>query len=404
MVILKNDFKTIQLAAYFTDLDEQHTLLYRFLLSRLLASHTPSLDTKRRMNEHLEFLYGAYFSTNIYRLSDLNVIRIALTFPDPKIVEDATLLKRAASLFASVIDRRDSFKADLFREEVRMIKEQWETLKDRKRLYAQMEFYRHFFKGDSYAIPVSGSREQLETVRLDGLYAYYRDVFLNNPRIFIASGRISSKEEADLRALFSAKEKRNERTPNLSFREPRKELLKVEERTDMQQAILRIGYHIPVFRDDPLYTATVILDFVIGGYPESRLFKEIREKAGLCYDIQSAYDPYKGVLMVSSGVDSSLRDQALRRIREEVERVRSDGITESELSSASMYYINYLRSSLDRQAVLTHRAFIKEVLGRDESVEERIVAIRNTTIAEVRRAAEKLTIDTVYVLYGGEGT
>jgi len=51
--------------------------------------------------------------------------------------------------------------------------------------------------------------------------------------------------------------------------------------------------------------------------------------------------------------------------------------------------------------VLTHKAFIKEILGRDESIETRIECIRKTTMDDVRDAAFRLTIDTVYVLYGG---
>ncbi len=369
MIILNNDFKTIQLAAYFTDQDEQHTRLYRFLLPRLLTSHTPSIGTKKKMNEHLEFLYGAYFTTNIHRLSNLNVIQIALTFPDPKIIEDASLLHKAATLFHDVLYDRPFFKEELFNEEIRMLKEQWDTLKDRKRLYAQMQFHKHFFKGDAYAAPISGRRSELKSASADGLHAYYEDVFLNNPRTFVMSGRINREEEDDLRALFQD-EKKNEHELRLFFRKPRKKLLTIEDQTDMKQAILKIGYHVPIYRDDSLYTAAMILNLVIGGYPESRLFKEIREKEGLCYDIQSGYDPYKGVLMISSGVDVSMRGKALEGIRNEIEKVKNHGITEDDLRSASMYYENHVKSSLDRQSVLTHKAFIKDILGRDESIEE----------------------------------
>lgn len=401
MIVLINDFKTIQFAAYFTDLDEQRTRLYRFLLSRLLASHTASFDTKKKMNEHLEFLYGAYFTTHIHRMSNLNVIQVTMTFPDPKIIEDASLMRRAATLFHDVIFDHQLFEEDLFNEETRMLKEQWDTLKDRKRLYAEMQFHKHFFKGDAYANPVSGKRSDLRHVDAKGLFAYYKDVFLHNPRTIVMSGRIGSEEERHLRELFS-EETKNEHELKLFFRKPRKQTLMIEDRTDMKQAILKIGYHLPIHRDDDLYTAAMILNLIIGGFPESRLFKEIREKEGLCYDIQSSYDPYKGVFMISSGVDLSMRNKALSRIRDEIDRVRKTGITQDELRSAAMYYENRIKSSLDRQSVLTHKAFIKDILGRDESIEERLEYIRKTTSHDVIRAAEKLTIDTVYVLHGGD--
>lgn len=217
------------------------------------------------------------------------------------------------------------------------------------------------------------------------------------------SGRIDQDEERHLRALFQ-EGKRNEHGLKLFFRKPRRSVLTVEDQTDMKQAILKLGYHLPIYRDDPLYTAAMMLNLIIGGYPESRLFKEIREKEGLCYDIHSGYDSYKGVLMVSSGVDSSMKDTALERIKDSIDIVKEKGITQADLSSASMYYESQIKSSLDRQSVLTHKAFIKDILGRDESIEERLDSIRKTTLDDVFRAAEKLTIDTVYVLFGGVET
>ena len=176
----------------------------------------------------------------------------------------------------------------------------------------------------------------------------------------------------------------------------------IEEKTDMQQAIIKLGYHFPIFRNDSLYNTAVLIDTVLGGYAESRLFKEIREKEGLCYDVSSSYDYYKGVLTISSGVDLKQKDRALEAIRKLVQVMVAQGITEDELKHAKSYYAHQVKSSLDSQSVLTKRAFIRDLLNHHETFEEKLLAIKNVTMDDFNKALHLLTLDTIYILYGGE--
>src|SRR3989339_924563 len=126
MLLIQNDFKTIQFAIYFTDLDEEDTRVYRFLLPKLLTSHTNRLSTKMMMSEKMEDLYGAYFKTKVESIGNLSVISIILTIVDPKIVEDDHLLDEALSLLNEVLFERATFNREIFDEEKRRIIEQWE--------------------------------------------------------------------------------------------------------------------------------------------------------------------------------------------------------------------------------------------------------------------------------------
>ncbi|MBN2299925.1 MAG: insulinase family protein [Acholeplasmataceae bacterium] len=400
MLLIKNDFKTIQFAIYFTDLDKEETSVYRFLLPRLLTSHTNQYINKTKMNEKLEDLYGAYFKTRIERIGNLSVVSIVLTIVDPLIVDDDRLINDALELLNQVLYEHDLFNEDLFLEEKRMIIEQWETLYDKKRLYAQTKFYEHFFKDDSYGYPISGSLKDIKKLTVQKLYQYYKDVFLNNSKKMIVNGRISNQHIEKIESMM-LHDSHMEHPFIAKFR-PSRELLIVEEETKMQQAILKLGYHFPVFREDRLFHAAVLLDTILGGYPESRLFKIIREKEGLCYDISSSYDFYKGVLIISSGVDHLQKDRALTAIKELVIELIENGIHEDELKNAKAYYEYQIKSSLDSQSFLTKRAFIRDLMNHNETIEQRLEAIENVTIKDVEESLRKITLDTIYVLYGGQ--
>jgi len=398
MLFIKNDFKTVQFAVYFTDLDEDKTRVYRFLLPRLLTSHTNQLINKTLMSEKLEDLYGAYFKSRVERIGNLSVVSIILTIVDPLIVEDDQLMSKAIELFNQVIYDHDFFDKDLFLEEKRMIIEQWETLHDKKRLYAQTKFFEHFFKGDAYGTPLSGSLSDIKKMTIQKLESYYKDVFLKNTKKFVVNGRVSDDDQLKLEGILE--HDLELKHPFITSFRPARELLVIEEETQMKQAILKLGYHFPVFREDYLYHAAILLDTILGGYPESRLFQEIREKEGLCYDISSNYDFYKGVIMISSGVDLTQKNKALEAIKQLVVQMINDGVTEEELLHAKAYYTHQIKNSLDNQSFLTKRAFIRELLNHEETIEERLEALNKVTIDDIKTLLDLIKLDTVYILHG----
>ena len=400
MLFVNNDFKTIQLSIYFTDLDEKESSVYRFLLPKLITTHTDAISSKKLMSEKLEDLYGAYFKSRVERIGNLSVASIQMTFVNPKIIEDNRLFDQALELFHQVIFDHKTFNVDIFEEEKRMLLEQWETIKDKKRIYAVNQFNHYFFDKDTYGYPISGTYKDIKKLSVEKVNAYYQNVLLKNNVRLIANGDLS-EEQMDKIKQFGLQKTALITPLKLQFRGPRK-AIEIKEETKMQQAILKIGYHFPIFRNDPLYYPAILLDDILGGYPESRLFQDIREKQGLCYDISSNYDPYKGVLFISSGVDLKHMDHALESVKRLVNELIHEGITPTELEHAKAYFSHELKSSLDSQGIQTRRIFLKDILGFNETIEEKLIAIEKVTIESLKAAAQYLTLDTVYILHGGE--
>lgn len=398
MLVLKNDFKTIQIAVYFTDLETPDTRVYRFLLPKLMVSGTDQTPTRLMMSRRLEQLYGAYIKPRTERIGNLSIMSLTMTIADPKIVGDMKLWKDAIALMKEVLDDHQVFNEEIFDEEKRMLIEQWETLKDKKRAYANHQFQRLFFENDFYGAPITGSLEQIKKTTLKGLTEYYQRIQNQQAKTMILNGNIDDQMQDELINSLGSNIAFTQ-TFRTGFRAPRP-LVKQVEKTVMKQAIVNMGYILPIFRKDELYDAAVILDTILGGYPESRLFKEIREKEGLCYDVSSNYDHYKGVLMITSGIDLSKVDFAIDRIQRLVEDMKNEGITLDELDHAKAYYIHQIKASLDSQSTLTKRAYIRDLLHYQETVEERIEHISKVTVDDVKHALKLLIIDTIYVLEG----
>ncbi len=399
MIEIKNEFKTIQFALFFTDYDEKDTRVYRFLLPKLLTSHSNTYKTKVLMQKHLEDLYGARINTRSEHHANLSVMSFVFTIVDPIIVEDENLIDQSIKLLNDIFVDRTYFDEAIFQEEKRLLIEQWETLKDHKRVYANVEFGKAFFGDDLSGYPLSGTLEDIKKLTLSNLIDYYQNNFFNNEIKVIVNGHIED-HLSTIKSKLLIKSKNKDLNIKFNFRDL-KQINQIQEETNMNQAIIKLGYQLPVFRFDPLYEAALCVDTILGGYPESRLFREIRERQGLCYDISSNYDFYKGILVISSGVAKHQKDYALAEIIKEVNYLKENDIDYEELDHAKAYLIHQIKSSLDSQSYMTKRQYFVDIFKDNTTTEKRIENIRNVSIQDIKKVIDILQLDTTYILYGG---
>ena len=91
-----------------------------------------------------------------------------------------------------------------------------------------------------------------------------------------------------------------------------------------------------VSMDDEMYYAFVLMNSIFGGSMSSRLFQNIREEKGLAYSVCSmnVFSSYWGFFSIYAGVAHEKAEDALAGIKEELDLLRSKGVTAEELSMA----------------------------------------------------------------------
>jgi predicted Zn-dependent peptidase len=374
--------------------------VYRFLLSKLLISHTKTYPTKALMHKKLEELYGASLYARVERHANLNIVGVVFTCVNPLIVKDDVLLNEIIELINDMFVNRTYFDEDIFLEEKRLLVEQFDSIKDNKRVYANYEFTKLLFGNDLYGYPLPGRIEDIKKVKSEDVIEYYKNEFLNQDIKIYVNGHI--QEYVNMfksKCLIEEKDKHFD--IDFSFRKARPHVYK-EELTKMNQAIIKLGYIIDVYRCDPLYEAALCFDLILGGYPESRLFKEIRENQALCYDVSSGYDYYKGVLVITSGVAKDKKDYALNEIKKLVEDFKVNEITLDELNHAKGYIKHQIQSSMDHQSYLTKSMFLKRILKENVTTQERLERLEKVKLEDVIKISKSILLDTSYALYGGD--
>ena len=158
------------------------------------------------------------------------------------------------------------------------------------------------------------------------------------------------------------------------------------------QAHLCVG--VPALaRDDPETWTLELLNTVLGDGASSRLFLQVREEAGLAYDVHSFQTDYAdcGVLGVYAGVDPNDLGAALRAILTELARLRDEPVPRDELDKAKAYCRGRLELRLEESRHLASWLGVQEALhDRVLTLEDALAELAAVTPERMQALAQRL--------------
>lgn len=168
---------------------------------------------------------------------------------------------------------------------------------------------------------------------------------------------------------------------------------------DVTQAKLAMGYRA-ASEDSP---ALLLANLIFGGYSNSKLFLNVREKLSLCYYASSGYHRSKGIITVSSGIEAQNYEVARREIAAQLEAVQNGDFEPWELEGARSCMLSSLRSREDSAGRLEEYYLGQAATGLWEDTDALIAQLEAVTPERVAEAARSIRLDTVYFLTGKEG-
>jgi len=187
--------------------------------------------------------------------------------------------------------------------------------------------------------PGEGYEETVETLGRDQVLEAYKRFYRPENMIIAAVGNLDSKKfmkevEKRLKRVKAAGKKLTVELPAITLVEPRTKLNYKESST----AWIVVTYPAPGPSQND-YLPAQVLDSVLGGSMNSRLFTELRDKKGLGYQVGSFYAGYSRDAFVGAyiGTRPDQFEVAKDAILEEVGKLRSAGITDEELVNTKTY-------------------------------------------------------------------
>jgi predicted Zn-dependent peptidase len=297
----------------------------------------------------------------------------------------ASDLPLAVTLLSDLVTEAQNTAADLDSERTVVLEEI--AMRDDEPSDAVHDLFAETLFGDTpLGRSVLGTVESIEGLTRDDVDGWYRSRYAVPSIVVTAAGRVDHQQVLDLvMAAFGNRLSGDTRPAPLRLGEgaparPARSTGLISRRTE--QTHLLLGAPAMGRLDDRRYAAAV-LDAAVGGGMSSRLFQEIREKRGLVYSVGSALSHYAGAgaFSVYAGCSKKRVPEVLRLIREELDRVASEGITAEEvarsrgqLKGGMVLGLEDTGSRMSRlgKSELSYGEYlpVREVLGRLDAVDE----------------------------------
>jgi predicted Zn-dependent peptidase len=182
--------------------------------------------------------------------------------------------------------------------------------------------------------------------------------------------------------------------------EPRRETVKMQ----VNQAKLVMGFRLPAAEPDGKAVMTArMLSALWGGSPQSLLFRQVREKMGLCYYCQTGYDRLKGVMTVDSGVDVANVKLAETAILEQLDRIKKGDFSDETFEDIRRSLINSYKDAENLQSSLIRWYLGQTMHPPFYSPKTCIDRVQDVTREAVIRLAKQVSFDSVYTILPEEG-
>lgn len=238
---------------------------------------------------------------------------------------------------------------------------------------------------------ISGSAKSIARITREHLVNFTAQHHFRNDMAIAAAGPFSVDEIHDLVRPLLPKNFYDGSRP-LPFDPQRSTMKIVNESRDTDQLQLALAWHTPG-RHSSQRHALRLLSFMLGESASSRLFLELREKRGLCYQIASdvTFLDETGAFEIHAGLAPEGRNAALDCIHAEIEDLTTRGPTDEELDRAKRLSISQNKQALESTAA--HATWAGECLlefGRIPHPLEWRDQILAVTLDDIQAAASKI--------------
>ncbi|REJ16109.1 MAG: peptidase M16 [Paenibacillaceae bacterium] len=402
-------FKTYQFTLYagvpLSDADVTRTALLPFVLRRGTAA-TPET---RAFRERLDDLYGAGFGFDVMKRGDSHVIVFQLEVLQDRFARGAgeSLLAAGMRLLGEVVTQpaleNGAFLPNYVDTEKTTVRKRLEAIVNDKIRYAAERCIEEMCAGEAYRLNALGKIEDLPRLTPETLHAYYAEWLKRASFDLYVTGDTTLDEASALAAeSFRLPDGAPGTYPKPADCGSAGEVKTVVERMDVTQGKLNMGLRIGVRYADDDYPAALMYNGILGAFPHSKLFINVRERASLAYYAASRYDGHKGILTIQSGIEIANFERASAIIREQLDAIARGDISELELSQTRAMITGQLRELRDSAPEMIAFHFNGVLSGRSRDADELIRQIEAVTRDDIVRVAERVKLDTIYFLRDGK--
>jgi len=258
------------------------------------------------------------------------------------------------------------------------------------------------FQRHPYRLPVIGQLDIFNQLTQEDVLRYYKTRYVPNNLTFVVVGDVEAEAVyQQLDAFFKDYPARSLQPPYIPAEPPQLGQRVVHQEFATELTRLSLAWHIPEITH-PDVPALDLLSTILGDGRSSRLYRRVREEAGLAFGISAfSYTPGDPGLL---GIDATVEPNKLEATQELVlkilEEIKEEGVTSAELAKAKKISLSHHLGSLTTMRGQASDLGSNWFLTRNLNfTRDYLAAVQKIAPEDIRRVAGKyLTNDNLTII------
>ncbi len=307
---------------------------------------------------------------------------------------DSRHLSLAVEMLSDMLHNSKFDKEEVNRERGVII-EEIKMYEENPLMHIEDVFESLIFKETVLGREIAGPKINIKNISRDALYNYYQKYYYSGNLVLSLAGNFKTKEALALINHFFPVKKSKKRVKITPVKKSLQKTSQVQlVNRPLEQVQLMLGW-TSVSKKDKKFLALQMLANILGGNMSSRLFLQIRERRGLCYSIRAGVNGYEDIsnFAISAGLNKDKIEEAIQAIREEIDKVKNEGISAEELAQAKENIRGRLILRLENSSAYLAFLSDQELFGqKPKTLEELLQEVDKITLKQVNQIAKDIFV------------
>jgi len=347
---------------------------YTYLVSRLCERGSRNYPSIRDLNTRLDELFGTYFLTDSLNLAGYSLLHLSVDIIDSEYClrfgGNNPLNNACSFLFEVLFEPNldlDGYPKDVLAHEKKIIERDLASVLNDKVDYARNRCIEETGRGTVWSVSSQGRFSDIENIDEKKIWNYHKNLISTCPIHIFLNGNVTEREvvmleNSLLRLLPQRQPCEVSLNPALRPR-PQRKIFEIQ---TLSQAKYVVSHYTGPVLDAKFHAKLLVFNSLWGGDSHGILFRDLREKQGICYYVDSQVERFSGAIytivscsdsdldIVSSSIDQALNYMRRQQFPEEF-LIQSKALIRNRLISAIFDRDSNLRIYLS--SIITEHEF-----------------------------------------------
>ena len=368
------------------------------LLSKLYSLTSIKYPSKSLMSNAKDMLYGIDVVSQCKSRANIISLNIQYSFINPKFLNDITLDDYLSfikeTFFNTIIDEKSVNEAK------KIVISSMKRRLDKPVAYASEKVNEILAKQNKEFLSYTASTElihAIKSINLKDVKDSYKNIINKAQLDMYVCGDINIKQLNKLCFI----DFNNRKAVNFKYSKFKYQQIKdITNRKKISQSCLNVLYSCPYTKQSKDFFAWNMGNALLGYFPVSLLFMEVREKLSLCYSIGVIDYKNDGLVKIYTNIDGKNKKTVVDEINKQINRIVNKDYDFNQLEISKSLFANSIQSLYDEQENLVDYLYECKLSKFDYSIEEYSRKIMEVTPDQIAKVFKHYKPLFVYMLKG----